>query len=106
MKEILTKIICQSQEVNLTENEAMQLLDKWRNTANNYNVTNNKLAQDVNDICKSFPLAISAIGGLNLQSDDGWQNVIQTITKRELKSTLLLSDHYFSVFVTLESNVN
>ena len=56
--------------------------------------------------CKGLPLAISIVGGLNLRTDDGWQNIINTITDKDLKAQQLLPDYNFDIFATFKLSVD
>ena len=84
----------------------MQVLQKRQTKDNHYKLRDNMLVKYAIDSCKGLPLAISVIGGLNLRSDDDWQNVIKTITKKDLETEELLSDYDFNLFGTFQLSVN
>ena len=84
----------------------MQLLDKRRNEGSTYKLTENVLVKNAIKSCQGLPLAISVISGLNLQTDDGWQNVINTIVNKDLQAEELLPDYDFNVFATFKSSIN
>lgn len=90
----------------MTDAEAIQVLQKRRSKDNNYKLTNNILVKDAIYNCKGLPLAISIIGGLNLQSDKEWQDIIKTITEKDLPSEVLTPDYDFNLFATFQLSVN
>lgn len=64
------------------------------------------LVQKAIESCKGLPLAISVIGGLNLQSDNDWQDLVKRITNKDLETEVLLHDYDFNLFVTFQLSVN
>ena len=86
----------------------MELLNKRRDTANNYELKENELVKNAIESCGGLPLAISVLGALNLKTDDDWQNFItnNTIVNIDLQSERLLPDYPKSVYGTLNSAVD
>ena len=84
----------------------MELLRKRRKTDNNEDLSSNTLVKHAIKSCGGLPLAISIISGLNLQSDHDWQNVIKTITNKDLEAEELLADYNFNIFATFQLSVD
>lgn len=89
-----------------TLDEAIKVLQKRRNKANNYILTDNTFVKDAINTCQGLPLAISMIGGLNLRSNEDWQDVIEIITKKNLQTEEIISDYDFNLYGTFQLSVN
>ena len=72
---------------------------KRRITNNDYNATSNMLVKHAIKSCRGLPLAISVISGLNLQTDNDWQNIIKIIINKDLEVQELLHGYDYNVFV-------
>ena len=93
---------CHEKE-KLTVAEAIQIIQIRRHDDIQYVLKGNQLVQDVIDRCGRLPLAMAIIGGLNLKSDDDWQDVIDVIVTP--KSESMAHDYRENLFQTFELSI-
>lgn len=88
----------------LTQDEAMQVIEKSRHKDIQYTLKGSKSVVDIIDRCGRLPLAIAITGGLNLKSDEDWQGAMEVILKQ--KSELNPHDGYnANLFHVLELSI-
>ena len=56
--------------------------------------------------CRGLPLAIRVISGLDLQTNNDWENVIQRIINKDCIAQELLFDYNFNIFSAFDYSVN
>ena len=88
----------------------MQLLRKG-----NYKVNNDDSIDDNIEIskikrviksCRGLPLAISVISCLDIQSNNGWENIITAISKKDFDSQEFVHNYKFNIFGTFDLSLN
>ena len=96
-----------NQQESFTEDEAIQLLRKGRYISNNYDsIDQNTYIKKAIKSCRGLPLAIRVISGLDLQTNNDWQNVILKIINKDSRAQELLPDYEFNVFGAFDISVN
>ena len=56
--------------------------------------------------CSGLPLAIRVISGLDLQTNNDWENVIQRIINKDFRAQELPFDYDFNIFSAFDYSVN
>ena len=56
--------------------------------------------------CRGLPLAIRVISGLDLQTNNDWENVIQRIINKDFRAQELPFDYDFNIFGAFDFSVN
>ena len=96
-----------NQQESFTEDEAIQLLRKGRYISNNYDsIDQNTYIKKAIKSCRGLPLAIRVISGLDLQTNNDWENVIQRIINKDFRAQELPFDYDFNIFDAFDFSVN
>ncbi|EDV20298.1 uncharacterized protein TRIADDRAFT_61232 [Trichoplax adhaerens] len=87
-----------------TDDEAMALIAKRREYDCHQTFLNSDTVKNVIKSCAALPLAISIIAGLDLQSDEEWEEIRKRICSKDLMNDL--PDYELNVFNTLDLSVS
>ena len=73
----------------MTEDEAIELIEKYQSTDSRYKLKGNKLVNKVLKRCGYLPIAVDLIAGLQFESDEKWQELVNDFSKNNDTKNLL-----------------
>ncbi|EDV19090.1 uncharacterized protein TRIADDRAFT_62462 [Trichoplax adhaerens] len=88
----------------LTYDEAIELLALLAVNDNDQTLRQNPVVKNVIDSCQGLPLAITLIGGLDLKTDEEWNQAKDIIAKKS--ADIELAHYGFNLYGTLQLSVD